>query len=106
MPRKGQHRGKQDWLDYSDDDDDGPSSSAATTTKRGGGHKPLGSHGQRRVHGVDRAHMAGLHGDVGVDVGKGLWFDFSRARVDMPRFRHRRVRAVYTAQHARKYECV
>ena len=69
MPRKGQHRGKQDWLDYSDDDDDGPSSSAATTTKRGGGHKPLGSHGQRRVHGVDRAHMAGLHGDVGVDRG-------------------------------------
>lgn len=69
MPRKGQHRGKQDWLDYSDDDDDGPSSSAAATTKRGGGHKPLGSHGQRRVHGVDRAHTAGLHGDVGVDRG-------------------------------------
>jgi hypothetical protein len=28
MPRKGQHRGKQDWLDYSDDDDEGPSSSS------------------------------------------------------------------------------
>ena len=70
MPRKGQHRGRQDWLDYSDDDEDdapGPSSAG----RRGGGGASEGSskHGRRRVHGVDRAHHARLHADVGVDRG-------------------------------------
>ena len=70
MPRKGQHRGRQDWLDYSDDDeDDAPGPSSAGRLGGGGASEGSSKHGRRRVHGVDRAHHARLHADVGVDRG-------------------------------------
>ena len=65
MPRKGQHRGRQDWLDYSDDDEDdapGPSSAG----RRGGGGASEGSskHGDVACTASTARTTSRLHADV------------------------------------------